>query len=500
MGTTRRGWIALLAGMLLLPAAPCTAETEPVLGNLWLSLRSRARLGAIDVERNDIVECRPVDDGDRRVCEWSAVFDGADVGLGVGIAAFEALPGGPLIMRLEDAQSLPGILEPVTRQDVVMFTPTSLGETTAGSWTLVLDGDRFPARAWDGIGVDADGTLLLSPPRNGGGPLGDLATRDEDILRCRPSARDVGGVIVNCDYEFLLRGDLVGARDGANIRDFDFAPDGSLVFVAGGSTGLPSHDPGEDFLRYVGTYGAAASGEFRVYFNGSVAGLNRLEVAGFAFGTTLEAPPADTDGDGIVDLSDNCPQVANPDQSDTDGDGRGDACDECPHVASESPRAFTVSKVVLTFPGGAGGGNDRLKRLTAFFNTTRPFNLGGDDTLYLDVVRADGAPNVVFRAATPARERVWRQVAGSRKDWLFRDEAAVGGALRVARVRGLGRTGFRNRLDVKSVRGNLNAVPLPRGEGIRVGLEVSSRSFAGSCFSQRLRCRQVSPGRQVCRP
>lgn len=36
---------------------------------------------------------------------------------------------------------------------------------------------------------------------------------------------------------------------------------------------------------------------------------------------------ADTDGDGIPDPEDNCPQVVNPDQEDADGDGRGDLCD-----------------------------------------------------------------------------------------------------------------------------------------------------------------------------
>ncbi len=35
----------------------------------------------------------------------------------------------------------------------------------------------------------------------------------------------------------------------------------------------------------------------------------------------------DTDGDGVKDDDDNCPQVANPDQADSDGDGIGDACD-----------------------------------------------------------------------------------------------------------------------------------------------------------------------------
>lgn len=39
------------------------------------------------------------------------------------------------------------------------------------------------------------------------------------------------------------------------------------------------------------------------------------------------APGQDMDGDGRAIASDNCPNVANPDQVDSDGDGAGDACD-----------------------------------------------------------------------------------------------------------------------------------------------------------------------------
>ncbi|RKG70465.1 DUF11 domain-containing protein [Corallococcus terminator] len=35
----------------------------------------------------------------------------------------------------------------------------------------------------------------------------------------------------------------------------------------------------------------------------------------------------DTDGDGVVNGSDNCPSLSNPAQTDTDGDGFGDDCD-----------------------------------------------------------------------------------------------------------------------------------------------------------------------------
>ncbi len=39
--------------------------------------------------------------------------------------------------------------------------------------------------------------------------------------------------------------------------------------------------------------------------------------------------PQDKDGDGISNAVDNCPSAANADQKDSDGDGFGDACDKC---------------------------------------------------------------------------------------------------------------------------------------------------------------------------
>ncbi len=40
--------------------------------------------------------------------------------------------------------------------------------------------------------------------------------------------------------------------------------------------------------------------------------------------------PADTDYDGVADMTDNCPSIYNPQQLDADTDGTGDVCDTAP--------------------------------------------------------------------------------------------------------------------------------------------------------------------------
>jgi hypothetical protein len=46
------------------------------------------------------------------------------------------------------------------------------------------------------------------------------------------------------------------------------------------------------------------------------------------------ADQRDVDNDGFGDVCDNCPAIANVSQSDGDNDGRGDACDDCPDISN----------------------------------------------------------------------------------------------------------------------------------------------------------------------
>jgi cysteine-rich repeat protein len=60
----------------------------------------------------------------------------------------------------------------------------------------------------------------------------------------------------------------------------------------------------------------------------------------------------DTDGDGVLDCIDNCPLVANPDQSDVDGDGAGDRCDpdDCD---PQHPFCLNITKLKMAGAAGA---------------------------------------------------------------------------------------------------------------------------------------------------
>jgi len=81
--------------------------------------------------------------------------------------------------------------------------------------------------------------------------------------------------------------------------------------------------------------GVTLTSDMRVRFTANDGGTQSIVEAGVdGFGITLFEcdDMTDSDGDGIVDILDNCPAVSNPEQEDIDSDGIGDYCDICPDV------------------------------------------------------------------------------------------------------------------------------------------------------------------------
>ncbi len=68
----------------------------------------------------------------------------------------------------------------------------------------------------------------------------------------------------------------------------------------------------------------------------------------------------DRDGDGVLNLFDNCPGEANPGQGDADGDGLGDACDPCPHDPENDADGDGVCGDIDNCPGHANPGQEDL--------------------------------------------------------------------------------------------------------------------------------------------
>ena len=91
-------------------------------------------------------------------------------------------------------------------------------------------------------------------------------------------------------------------------------------------------DPGEpndlatdEAIHFFGLPGSSGGQPF------IVGGWNDASASFSVPGYVVEYPPVDTDGDGVLDVSDNCPNVSNSGQLNTDGDGQGDACDPTPN-------------------------------------------------------------------------------------------------------------------------------------------------------------------------
>jgi hypothetical protein len=113
---------------------------------LHLSSSSSGSVGGVSFADADILTY------DLTTGVWAMFFDGSDVGISVDVDAFLPDSDGTLLLSLGSDTSLTGF-GAVDDADILRFTPTQLGPTTAGSFAMVLDGSDV---GLDTLGEDID--------------------------------------------------------------------------------------------------------------------------------------------------------------------------------------------------------------------------------------------------------------------------------------------------------------------------------------------------------
>jgi hypothetical protein len=170
-------------------SVPVTAFTVLDSQSILLSLGKAVNLAPIGrVEVQDVVKFTGTL-GENTSGSFSLFLDGSDVGLNKAqenITALAFLPNsglGQLVVGTKGAASVPGLTTAV--EDLMIFTPTSFGANTAGSWAMYLDGSDVgltgQARV-DAVAVGLNGNLYLSTI--GLFNLGVVSGDNEDVFIC----------------------------------------------------------------------------------------------------------------------------------------------------------------------------------------------------------------------------------------------------------------------------------------------------------------------------
>lgn len=180
------------------------------------------------------------------------------------------------------------------------------------TWQAVEIGLTGHSFAWDTRSWPGTNQGLIGITANDGvNTRQDLSDDPFSVPRKPPEAAILSleaGITIFLDQSVTLSGSAYdwedGQLNGQSLR-WESSLDGELG--TGGELYVRDLSAGEHNLRLIATDSDGNPAEANV----SILVLNEL----------------DRDGDGMGDQVDNCPLIANPNQSDSDRDGIGDACD-----------------------------------------------------------------------------------------------------------------------------------------------------------------------------
>ena len=225
---------------------------------------------------------------------WALYFDGSDVGLGgTDVNALHVLESGDLVLSFDSSTfSVPGLIggpsgTTVEDRDLVLFTFSTSGANTSGSFTFVFDGSDVglttSSEDIDGVYEFPGGGLALSFLGNPGvSGLSGLA--DEDVILF--SATQYGSTTLG-SWSYLFDGSDVGFSQSSSedLNAVTFEDGADLLFSCTGSwSASGSSGADEDVGRFAGSFGTATSGTSTLELDLSALGISTAEdVDGLSF-------------------------------------------------------------------------------------------------------------------------------------------------------------------------------------------------------------------------
>jgi len=271
------------------PTPTNTATPSYSYNPLYLSLTSSQTIGGVASADEDILYF----DG----TNWSLFFDGSDVGVGTpDLFAFSIVDPDTLLMSFGTNVTVAGIA--ATPQDILRFDATSLGSTTAGTFSMVFDGsdvglDDATNEKIDAMSVMPDGSLLISTTGNPVVP-GVTGARDEDLLSFAPTSL---GAVTAGSWSLYFDGSDVGLGEtsGEDVDALDVIRGNIYLstqddFAVAGASGADE----DVFVCAPTSVGdvTACTYSASLYFDGSTWGLAANDVDAFHFPATAPVPTA----------------------------------------------------------------------------------------------------------------------------------------------------------------------------------------------------------------
>jgi len=202
---------------------------------------------------------------------WSLYFDGSDVGLsGVDLNAFTRVDADTILMSFMQPVTIAG-LGKVDDSDILRFDATSLGNNTAGAFSLYFDGSDVgltnASEDIDALDLLANGRLVISTM--GAYSVPGAGGKGDDLLSFVPTSL---GATTSGTWTLYFDGSDVGIKPTTNVDGVSVV--GSDIFLTVANDFSPAGQPvaDEDVVKCTPvSLGSTTACNFAstLYFDGS---------------------------------------------------------------------------------------------------------------------------------------------------------------------------------------------------------------------------------------